>query len=133
MKHIKEYYKFNINESSKFKPNIKTHIIDGFTVLQGKDSNSNDYLTVEMSDPEDIWMHSKGVPGSHVLIKTNDRVPSLDIIKKAAEIAAKNCKSKENKVVVLYCKKKFVNKDSNMNPGQVKVDYKNSNEITIEK
>jgi predicted ribosome quality control (RQC) complex YloA/Tae2 family protein len=85
------------------------------------------------NDPEDIWMHAKGVPGSHVVIKVKDKLPSEEVIKKAAEIAAKNCKSKEDKVRVLYCKKKFVKKEKGMNPGQVKVDYVNANEIVINK
>lgn len=120
------------NESKKNNPKYKKIDIDGVLVYQGRDAVSNDYVTFELSDPNDYWLHAKGVPGSHVLIKC-DKEPSIDIIKKAAKIAAKNSKSKSDDVLVIYCKKKFVEKEEGMNDGQVKVDYKNSNEITVNK
>lgn len=128
MKYLKKF------ESSKNKPNFKKIIIDDFVIYQGRDADSNDYVTLELAnDPEDIWMHAKGLPGSHVVIKVKDKLPSDEVIKKVAEIAAKNCKSKEDKVKVLYCKKKFVKKEKGMNAGQVKVDYVNASEIVINK
>jgi predicted ribosome quality control (RQC) complex YloA/Tae2 family protein len=124
-------YNLFVNEGKESKLNIKKYDIDGFVVYQGKDASSNDYLTFEMSDPDDIWMHASKVPGSHVLIKVGDKTPTKDVIEKVAEIAAKNSKSKENKVTVVYCKKRFVRKSKEMNDGQVSVDYKNSNEIVV--
>lgn len=128
MKHLKYFW-----ESKKNKPNIKKYLIGDFVVLQGKDAESNDHVTFEMSSEDDIWMHAKGVPGSHVLIKVKDKLPTEDVIKQAAEIAAKNSKSKEDNVVVVYCKKKFVKKEPEMVAGKVAVDYKNSTEINIDK
>lgn len=127
MRYLRKY-----NESKKLdKPNIKKHDIDGFIVYQGKDAKSNDYLTLELANDNDIWMHAKGVPGSHIVIKVKDSIPSQEVIKKAAEIAAKNCKSDNKEIIVVYCKKKFVSKQKGMNPGQVMVDYNNSYEIVI--
>ena len=81
----------------------------------------------------DIWMHAKGVPGSHVIIKVKDKVPTETTIKRVAMIAAKNSKSTEDMVKVVYCKKKYVKKEPGMNTGQVKVDYINANEIIVPK
>lgn len=120
-------------ESKLDRPNYKKLDIDGFIVYRGKDAKSNDYVTFELSDNEDYWFHAKGVPGSHILVKTKDKVPSIDVIKKVAQIAAKNSKSDKNDVNIVYCKKKFVRKERGMNDGQVKVDYKNSYEITVSK
>ena len=117
-------------ESKKF-PNLKKFNIGGFLVLMGKDSQSNDHLSINMADNDDLWFHAKGVPGSHVLIRIKDRLPTPEVIKEVAEIAAKNSKGK-GKVTVVYCKAKFVTKSSDMKPGQVNVDYKNSEEIEIE-
>lgn len=128
MKYIKYF-----NESKNEKPNIKKYDIDGFIVLQGKDAYSNDYLTLEMAKEDDIWMHAKGVPGSHVVIRVSDKLPTMEIIKKAAQIAAKNSKSVEDRVLIVWCKKKFVKKEGGMNVGQVKVDYINANEIIVPK
>ncbi len=62
----------------------------------------------------------------------NKEIDAVEI-RKAAEITAKNSKSDSNETVVVYCKKKFVNKRKGMNPGQVEVDYKNAYEISIYK
>jgi predicted ribosome quality control (RQC) complex YloA/Tae2 family protein len=126
MKYIKNFF-----ESKSDKPKIKRHDIDGFLVLQGKDSISNEHLTLEEANENDIWMHAKGVPGSHVIIKIKDKLPTETTIEKVAMIAAKNSKSKNNMVTVVYCKKKFVTKERGMATGQVRVDYLNANEITV--
>lgn len=111
---------------------IKKHFVDDFVIYQGRNSTSNDYVTFEIGDDEDIWFHAKGVPGSHVLIKVSDKLPSKDIIKQAAEIAVKNSKAiSGEKVDVVYCKRRFVFKKPGMAPGQVSVDYKNADTITI--
>jgi len=128
MKYIKYFF-----ESKSDKPKVKKHDVDGFVVFQGKDANANEYLTLEVANDEDIWMHAKGVPGSHVIIKIKDKVPTETTIQRAAIIAAKNSRSTEDMVKVIYCKKKFVTKEPGMNTGQVKVDYINVNEIIVPK
>jgi predicted ribosome quality control (RQC) complex YloA/Tae2 family protein len=113
---------------------IKKHMIDDFVVFQGKNADANDYLTMELSTDNDIWMHAKGVPGSHVLIKVSDKLPTMEIIKKAAQIAADNSKGQSGQnMTVVYCKKKFVHKREGMNAGQVEVEYKNSDQIVVSK
>jgi predicted ribosome quality control (RQC) complex YloA/Tae2 family protein len=128
MKYLKSFL-----ESKKDKPNYKKHDIDGFVVYQGKDANANEHLTLEVANEDDIWMHAKGVPGSHVIIKIKDKVPTETTIQRAAMIAAVNSKSNDDMVKVVYCKKKFVTKEAGMNTGQVKVDYINANEIIVPK
>lgn len=123
----------SIIESKKSGPNFKKIMVDDFVVYQGKDAEANDYVTLEIANDNDMWFHAKGVPGSHVVMKIKDKLPTQETIKKVALIAAKNCKSKDKSVKILYCKKKFVKKGKGMNPGQVKVDYNNADEITIEK
>lgn len=113
---------------------IKKHMIDDFVVFQGKNADANDYLTMELATDNDIWMHAKGVPGSHVLIKVTDNLPTMDVIKKAAQIAADNSKGQSGQsITVVYCKKKFVHKREGMNAGQVEVEYKNSDQIVVSK
>jgi predicted ribosome quality control (RQC) complex YloA/Tae2 family protein len=128
MKYIKYFF-----ESKSDKPNVKKHDIDGFVVLQGKDAKANEHLTLEVANEDDIWMHAKGIPGSHVIIKVKDKVPTETTIKRVAIIAARNSKSTEDMVKVVYCKKKFVTKEPGMNTGQVKVDYINADEIIVPK
>lgn len=126
---IKKYDLFLESKKKKF-PNIQTKEIGGFKVLIGKDAKSNDYLTTIEAYDDDLWFHVKGVPGSHVVLRVNDNLPSLDIIKEVSKLAAKNSKC-DKECVVVYCKAKFVTKDSNMKDGQVRVDYKNAEEIKV--
>ena len=128
-----KYIKYFFESKKSDKPNVKKHDIDGFVVLQGKDAKANEHLTLEVANEDDIWMHAKGVPGSHVIIKVKDKVPTETTIKRVAIIAARNSKSTEDMVKVVYCKKKFVKKEQGMNPGQVRVDYNNAYEITVSK
>ena len=131
MKFIKSFLESKELEKPKIK--IKKHDIDGFVVYQGKDAISNEHITLELANEDDIWMHAKGVPGSHVLIKIKDKIPTETTIKRAAIIAAKNSKSTEDLVMVVYCKKQYVTKKTGMNIGQVEPDYINAYEIIVPK
>lgn len=126
-----KYLRHFESKKNKF-PDIKKIQIDGYLVMVGRDAKSNDYLTFIEADNEDIWMHVKGVPGSHVVIRVRENLPTPEVIRMAAELAKKNSKAqKDQQATVVYCQRKFVKKDSNMNDGQVRVDYRNSEEITI--
>jgi len=128
---IMKFKSFNESKKDKF-PNIKKVDINGFVVYLGKDAKSNDHLTFNVADKEDIWMHVKGVPGSHVVIRVRENLPTKETIKLAAEMAKKNSKAeKDSKVTVVYCQRRFVKKESGMNDGQVKVDYPNAYEIIV--
>jgi len=128
---IKKFNSFNESKKEKF-PNVQKLDIDGFVVYVGKDAKSNDHLTFNVADKEDIWMHVKGVPGSHVVIRVRENLPTEAIIKAAAQLAKKNSKaSKDDKATVVYCQKRFVKKESGMNDGQVKVDTINSDKIVV--
>lgn len=131
MKCIKNFTSYNESKKDKF-PNIKKIDVDGFIVYIGKDSKSNDHLTFNVADKEDIWMHVKGVPGSHVVIRVRENLPTTEVIKKVAEMAKKNSKAdKSERATIVYCQRRFVKKESGVNDGQVKVDYINANEIIV--
>lgn len=120
-------------ESKKVKfPDIKKMEIDGYTIQYGRDAKSNDHLTFIVAENEDIWFHVKGVPGSHVVIRVRENLPTPEVIKYAAELAKKNSKApKDQKATVVYCQRKYVKKEKGMNDGQVSVDYVNAEEIII--
>jgi predicted ribosome quality control (RQC) complex YloA/Tae2 family protein len=130
MNNLKSFKKF-FEGKDKF-PNIKITEYDGFLVKMGRDAKSNDHLTFIVADKEDLWFHVKGVPGSHVVIRVMDKLPTESVIKFAAELAKNNSKAKnEELVTVVYCQRRFVKKEVGMNDGQVKVDYINSYEIQV--
>lgn len=84
----------------------------GYKIWVGKNAESNDKLTLKYSFKDDLWLHVKDVPGSHVLIKhqAGKNFPK-DVIERAAELAAYNSKRKtESLCAVIYTPKKFVRK-----------------------
>jgi predicted ribosome quality control (RQC) complex YloA/Tae2 family protein len=129
---VKRFKKFLESKKDKF-PNIQIKSINGFEVLIGRDAESNDFLTTNMANNDDLWFHASGVPGSHIIIRVKENLPMSDVIQEVAKLAAKNSKAlKGSKVKVVYCKAEFVKKSSDMKPGQVSVDYKNAEEVIIE-
>ena len=85
IKGFKYFKNKNILESKKNKfPNIKEINIDDFLVFIGKDAKSNDHLTFNVATEDDIWFHSKGVPGSHVVIRVKDKLPTPEVLKEVA-------------------------------------------------
>ena len=103
---------------------------DTSKVYFGKNNLQNEYITFKVADKNDVWLHVKNFPGSHVVIKC-DGYPSDDLLLFAAEIAAKNSKAKDsNKVDVDYTTKKNVKKHPSGKTGLV--NYVNFKTITVD-
>jgi len=96
----------------------------GYKIWVGKNAQSNDQLTLKYSFKEDLWLHAKDVPGSHVLIKHQSGKPfPKDVIERAAELAAYNSKRKtESLCPVAYTQKKYVRKRKGDPAGAVIVE-----------
>jgi predicted ribosome quality control (RQC) complex YloA/Tae2 family protein len=93
---------------------------DGFTIYAGKNNKQNDYLTLKLANNDDIWLHTKDIPGTHVIIvKAGRKIPQLTL-DEAAIIAAYNSKGKmSSNVPVDYTEVKNVSKPSGAKPGKV--------------
>ena len=86
----------------------------------GKNNKQNDRLTLKIASPSDIWLHTKNIPGSHVIIKTNGGDASEQAVIEAATLAAYFSKAKmSSKVPVDYTERKNVKKPSGSKPGMV--------------
>lgn len=96
---------------------------EGFEILVGKNNRQNDYLTMVFACSEDLWLHTKNIPGSHVIIKSaGRRIPDKTIIE-AANLAAFYSKAKySSNVPVDYTEKKNVRKPKGAKPGMVIYD-----------
>ncbi len=97
---------------------------NGFRIMVGKSAANNDELTLKVAHKNDLWLHAKGVSGSHVVIKHQSKnVFTKDVIIYAAQLAAFYSKSKGSAMVpVIYTPKKFVRKPKGAEPGQVFVE-----------
>lgn len=101
----------------KFK---KYELSENFVLYVGKNAKNNDELTMKFAKPNDIWLHARGVGGSHCVIRVDGREPSKGIIKEAAAIAAFYSKAKTSHLApVAYTQKKYVTKPKGANPGAV--------------
>ena len=98
---------------------------DGFDIFVGKNNRQNDYLTLKLAKKQDIWFHTKTIPGSHTVISAgNGEVPE-STLREAAMLAAYHSKARNSQnVPVDYTVIKNVKKPSGAKPGMViYVDY----------
>ena len=110
----------------------KFRISSGKTVLVGKNNLQNDWLTLKKANKTDIWFHVKNIPGSHVILQS-DQPTEKDILE-TAEIAAYFSKAKNSAhVQVDYVQDKRVKKPNGAKPGFVIYTGQNSIEVTPEK
>ena len=101
-------------------PPIEYKSSDGFTILVGRNNHQNDQLSLKFAEKSDIWLHTQGITGSHVLILTDGAVPPDKTIEEAAVIASVNSRGRgSNLVPVDYCLAKYVKKPAGAKPGKV--------------
>lgn len=120
-KHSKKHKakSFTKNKSAYFNP-LK-YIIDGYTILVGRNNKENDYLTCKFAKKNDLWFHTKDTHGSHVILKATqgENIPK-DIIIEAAKLAVKHSKAKNSShTPVDYCTVSNIKKPSGSKPGFV--------------
>lgn len=99
---------------------------DGFTVLVGRNNRQNDRLTLKTADNNDIWFHTKNIPGSHTVLVTQGREPTETAMEEAALLAAQHSRAKDSsQVPVDYTQIRYVSKPQGAKPGMViYVNYK---------
>lgn len=101
----------------KFKEYTST---EGYKILVGRNNRENDYLTTVLAGKNDLWFHTKNIPGSHVIVFSGGAEVSEDTVVKAAKLAAENSKGAgSSNVPVDYTQIKYVKKPSGAKPGMV--------------
>jgi len=90
-------------------------------VYVGKNASNNDELTFGFAKTNDYWFHSRGVGGSHCVLKlSKGKMPSKELIERAAQIAAYFSKARNSKFVpVSYTQRKYVRKPKGAPAGTV--------------
>lgn len=93
---------------------------DGYDIWVGRNNIQNDKLTLKTAKGEDLWLHTKDIPGSHVIVFSGGReIPETTIVE-AAKLAALNSKAKGGtKIPVDYTKVRYVKKPNGAKPGMV--------------
>jgi len=96
---------------------------DGFEIFVGKNNTQNDYLTMRLARNSDIWLHTKDIAGSHVIIMTSGVVPPESTILEAANLAAYYSKGRNSSQVPIdYVERRHVRKPNGAKPGYVIYD-----------
>lgn len=98
---------------------------NGYEVWVGRNAKQNDTLTLHDARPFDVWMHARGVAGSHAVLRVKGRqdVPPKPVLEKAAAIAAWFSKARTHSLApVIMTQRKYVRKPRKALPGAVLVE-----------
>ncbi|MEX0722024.1 MAG: NFACT RNA binding domain-containing protein [Balneolaceae bacterium] len=131
---IQEFYSSEKKKDDESLP-FYTLEIGSYPVWIGKNAKSNDKL-VQQAHKEDVWMHARGVSGSHLVIRMGNEkgMPPKKVILEAASYAAFNSKARGSGLVpVIVTKLKYVRKPKGSPPGAVLVDKEEVEMVQPEK
>lgn len=93
---------------------------DGFRILVGRNNRENDVLTLKMAKKNDLWFHTKNIPGSHVVLFLEGKKPTQRAIEEAAMLAACFSRGRDSSnVAVDYTEVRHVSKPQGSKPGMV--------------
>ena len=91
---------------------------EGVDLYIGKNNKQNDYVTFTVGGPRDLWLHTKDIPGSHVIMKATS--PTAEDIALAVELAAYFSKARSGSNVPVDCvERRYVKKPAGAKPGFV--------------
>ncbi|WP_077309698.1 Rqc2 family fibronectin-binding protein [Terribacillus halophilus] len=127
------YLKAKTQQKKNKKPNLPTPetytATDGTTILVGHNNKQNEYLTMKLAHKQDTWLHTKDIPGSHVVIRSSE--PSEETLEEAAKLAAWFSKSRlSSSVPVDYTLIRHVKKPNGAKPGFVTYDQQKTLYVT---
>lgn len=93
---------------------------DGYHIYVGKNNYQNEELTFKFAAGNDWWFHTKGIPGSHVVVKSNGEELPDRVFEEAGRLAAHYSQARgQEKVEIDYTQKKNVKKPNGSKPGFV--------------
>jgi predicted ribosome quality control (RQC) complex YloA/Tae2 family protein len=108
---------------------------DGLTIYVGRNARENDELTFGLAKSDDLWLHARGTPGSHVVVRLEKGTdPPLETIRDAATLALLYSDLKKSgKGDIIYTRRKWVKKAKGQAPGAVIVTQERSLHVSLEK
>ena len=102
---------------------LKFRSADGFEIMVGRNNRQNDKLTLKTANKRDIWLHTRNIPGAHVVISAGGAAVPAGTLTQAAMLAALHSRAKDSsQVPVDYTLVKNVKKPSGAKPGFVIYD-----------
>lgn len=99
---------------------LRRRVSGDFVALVGKNSRQNEEVTFHQAAPNDLWLHARGAPGSHVILKTAGRPAPEEALREAAALAAWYSQLREaGSVAVDYTEARYVRHMKGGGPGMV--------------
>jgi predicted ribosome quality control (RQC) complex YloA/Tae2 family protein len=99
---------------------LRVELSNGFAALAGKNSRQNEEVTFHQASPNDLWLHARGVPGAHVIVKSGGRQVPEPVLREAAALAAYYSQAREaTSVPVDYTEQRYVRHMKGGGPGMV--------------
>ena len=128
--YIRDRRKKHLKKSTIAKPVLDHYFsTDGTEIIVGKNNKQNDYLTNKLAARDEIWLHTKDIPGSHVVIRSKS--PQEQTILEAASLAAYFSKARQSSSVpVDFTLVRYVKKPSGAKPGFVIYDHQQTVYVT---
>ncbi|NPV67918.1 MAG: fibronectin-binding domain-containing protein [Anaerolineae bacterium] len=110
---------------------LRVETPEGLTIWVGRNARQNEQVTFGKGGPEDLWLHARGVPGAHVIIRSEGRTVPDAVIRRAAELAAYYSAARaEGRVLVDVTLRKYVRKIKGGKPGMVTYRHETAREVT---
>ena len=108
---------------------------DGLPIYVGRNARENDELTFKFAHTDDLWLHARGTPGSHVVVRLEKGAqPPPETVKDAATLALLYSDLKKSgKGEVIYTRRKWVKKMKGQSPGTVSVTQEKSVYATLDR
>lgn len=108
---------------------------DGLPIFVGRNARENDELTFGLAKSDDLWLHARGTPGSHVVVRLEKGSdPPPETIRDAATLALLYSDLKKSgKGDVIYTRRKWVKKAKGQAPGAVTVTQEKSLHVNLDK
>jgi predicted ribosome quality control (RQC) complex YloA/Tae2 family protein len=104
--------------------------IGSFPVFVGRNATQNQQVTFTRGDPRDLWLHVRGLPGAHVIVKSGGRDVPDDVIRDAAGLAAYYSSARtSDQVDVDVTERRFVKRTAGGRPGMV--TYRNEQTVRV--
>ncbi len=109
---------------------LKVTTDSGHVIWVGRNARQNEQVTFEKGGPADLWLHARGVPGAHVIIKSGGGEVPPEVIRRAAELAAYYSAARnEARVLVDVTQRRHVRKIKGGKPGMV--TYRNETPVEV--
>ena len=99
---------------------IRVPLSDGFVALVGTSAKANEHITFDVAGQDDVWLHARQRPGSHVIVRTAGQKLPNRVLQRAAELAAFYSQGRtDSRVAVDWTPRKFVRRIRGGPPGLV--------------